>query len=106
MAFRVGQKVQCISYTHRPEAPGDIPRIGGIYTISNIFVEEDEECTVCEMLELIELDQPGDDIWMPGYWSADFRPIVSTDTDMAILEQIRRDVSNKILRPIFEDEQV
>jgi hypothetical protein len=35
-----------------------------------------------------------------------FRPVISTDTGMAILEQIRRDVTNKELRPIFQDEQI
>lgn len=106
MAFRVGMKVECVSYTHIPEAPGDVLTVGGIYTVSNVFIEEDENCEMVEMLELAELDQPGDDIWMPGYCSIDFRPVVSTDTGMAVLEGIRRDVSNKILRPIFEDEQV
>jgi hypothetical protein len=90
MAFRVGQKVVCVDDhdTYHVKA-GSIYEVEGVRGIYLVLVG-------------IADRGPGRD---PGMFKTRFRPVQSTDTGMAILEQIRRDVTNKILRPIFEDEQ-
>jgi hypothetical protein len=80
--------------------PGE-PTFGDIATIANIYRNRRGEC-----LELVEFPAPEDDENYAGFIAEVFRPVQSTDTGMSILEQIRRDVTDKNLRPIFEDEQV
>lgn len=106
MAFRVGQIVVCINA--RRSHPGrqwtaDKPIEGQIYTITGIgLISPIDGLPVIQLAEIRNDEERG----YVGYRASRFRPVVSTDTGMAVLEQIRRDVSNKILRPIFEDEQV
>jgi hypothetical protein len=71
--------------------------MGSIYTVTRtgMFLNT-------QWLTVAEADAEGD----YGFFADRFRPVVSTSTGFETLEQIRRDVTNKILRPIFEDEQV
>jgi hypothetical protein len=113
MAFRIGQKVV---YVSREKIPGEnIIRggfgklqIGRVYTIREI---DDLYLPYYNMvgIRLEERILPlvrweGAD-FEPATLAIRFRPVQSTDTGMAILEQIRRDVSNKTALPIREDEQ-
>lgn len=91
MAFRVGQKCVCIN-ANRAANPWHRanPLVKG-----HIYV-------VRELLGIGCMDIDGSG----RAWECErFRPLVSTTTGMAILEQIRRDVTNKELRPICIDEQ-
>lgn len=94
MAFRVGQKVVCVDDRPPDFDSRRLIELGEVYEISEVFETG---------LSLIEVSPHPAALW---FRKTRFRPIVSTDTGMAVLEQIRRDVTNKILRPIFEDEQV
>lgn len=89
--FRVNQQVVCVDDSlaanpwHRAN-PLVKNRVYAVYALAG------PEC--------IEVDISG-----RAWQNWRFRPVVSTGTGMAVLEQIRRDVTNKELRPIFEDEQ-
>src|SRR3954463_1422831 len=114
MAFRVGQKVVCVPHPDAlcgsGEGPG--PALGQTYTIRDVdrrmaphglplVLRFDE--IVGNRIKLS--DRLGGYEWEVGSDARNFRPVQSTDTGMTILEQIRRDVSNKTALPIKEDEQ-
>lgn len=89
MAFRVGQKVVCVDNSQW----GHRLTLNVVYTISALGTPWDDGLYVG--LE----ETPGKHELQ---WRARrFRPVVATG--MAILEQIRRDVTDKELRPIWED---
>jgi hypothetical protein len=118
MAFRVGQKVVCVDdggtnagiIVRRRDgkiAPFDGTlhglRKGQIYTVSGFDPPSYPE--FCQEQEIILSEINRGCPITRGFRSSRFRPVQSTDTGMAILEQIRRDVSNKTALPIKEDEQ-
>lgn len=109
MAFRVGQKVVCVDAS----ATGVTPRRGlffelklnAIYTIAWVGIH-DGELSV-RLLEIpVRKTFPGHLCREPSdfpFYARRFRPVVSTDTGMSILESIRRDASNGVQRKIRED---
>jgi hypothetical protein len=101
MAFRVGQKVARYCGEDSYGRPCEPPPLNVPVTISNIFIIEDGTVH----LEILEYPIPEDEEFYAGVRADCFRPVQSTNTGMAILEQIRRDVSNKTALPIREDEQ-
>jgi hypothetical protein len=108
MAFRVGQKVVCVDASANEERLRNwlghtLPVEGTIYTIRG-WTDGPRQHSPGILLEEIrhELSIFGTE---PNFRPWRFRPVQSTGTGMAILEQIRRDVSNKTALPIREDEQ-
>jgi hypothetical protein len=97
MAFRVGQKVVCVDASNQCACGCTVGlQKGGIYTVTKVIMDGAG----------IFVAESDPSVWRNGYAVTRFRPVVSTDTGMAILEQIRRDVTNKTALPIREDEQV
>jgi hypothetical protein len=108
MAFRVGQKVVCVkkgpwTIEARIDAAFWVPYLpqkGDVLTIRDI----DEGHL--RFVEIINPVRSFTNVTGEARFARhQFRPVQSTDTGMAILEQIRRDVSNKTALPIREDEQ-
>lgn len=113
MAFRVGQKVVCVD----AESPGrgrpmegqkkwaSSEKIvtGSIYTVRRIYT--DDYGVPALWLNEIRRARISVSFHGPnaGYGQWRFRPVVSTDTGMSILESIRRDASNGVQRKIRED---
>jgi hypothetical protein len=111
MAFRVGQKVVCVdaSSTGASVLRGPIYELKfqAIYTIAWVGIEN--SILSVRLYEIpVRHTPPGLTCNEPDDWpfkASRFRPVQSTGAGMAILEQIRRDVSNKTALPIREDEQ-
>lgn len=97
MAFRVGQKVERIGGTTRTGYA--IPPMHVPFTVSRRYLAPDGD----EVIDLAEFPSPETEEYLSGFAARFFRPIVSTESGMALLESIRRDVSNHILRPVRED---
>lgn len=114
MAFRVGQRVVCVNdkFSGQWRIVATTPKLRSVYEIREVLNWHFKEGTA-PALRLVEIvnpeinwsDAPQDE---PAFAIWRFRPVVEgkTDAGMAILEQIRRDVTNKELRPICHDEQV
>lgn len=92
-SFRVGQKVVWLGDVYALLHPGDSTEVddhpleeGGIYTISNLYVTDDEVV----MVELVEHPAPETDEFDAGFPAIDFRPAVSdgTETGMSILREL------------------
>jgi hypothetical protein len=92
MSFRVGQKIVCINAGHPRTLsqwwkelwhPFEHAVEVRIYTISNVYLLDDDE-----MVELIELPAPGTDVWAAGFYADGFRPVVERKTDISIFTKM------------------
>jgi len=108
--YRSGQKIVCVydglypGYIRGFSASEQIVK-GEIYTVLRSIVDDDGD----EILHLHEVcrDEESRTIWgdSAGYVATRFRPLIErkTDTGMAVLEQIRRDVESYVPHKIPED---
>jgi len=83
-AVKPGDMVVCIDASRTPDELryiaeygdcGGTPVSGGIYTVANIYIAYDGDV----MLELVEVSQPGNADWDPGFVAHRFRPVRRTD---------------------------
>lgn len=100
MAFRIGQKV--VKTHNNAESTCFGVRKGMVFTVAG-FCPAGHEAIGIFLCEVTVQEKPENRCTC--FDQRSFRPVQSTDTGMAILEQIRRDVSNKTALPIREDEQ-
>lgn len=110
MAFRVGQKVTRIAgftetspIAHNVLMGANYPSFGVVYTVRSINVWPAKTLLLLEEVNNEHIRLLIGSKLEPGFDVRGFRPVVSTSTGMAILESIRRDVSNHIPRPVRED---
>lgn len=90
--LHIGQKVVCIiEPDDDPDAPGDEVTRGGIYTVANIFITDDEFV----MLEFVEMHQPGSEDWWPGYEADYFRPAIERKTDISVFTELLKTKSRE-----------
>jgi hypothetical protein len=85
MAFRVGQKVECVCITMKMGAPIvgiEYPKVGNIYTVSRYFTGN----VGYPLITLYELDTRK----FPdrGFDASYFRPLVTKKTDISIFEKM------------------
>lgn len=105
MAFRVGQKVVTVAapwHSLGSACPWLAPDLNAVLTVRSIVPWDNGRGYSLRFNEIKNKFING---FEPAFSAVYFRPVQTTDTGMAILEQIRRDVTNKELHPICHDEQ-
>lgn len=92
MAFRVGQKVECIHHQPRRVAGGEYAELGGVYTvrghvpctdgIERIYLDEVHNRPMyCTAMGVIEF----------GFRASGFRPLVERKTDISVFTEMLTD---------------
>lgn len=85
--FHVGQKVEYIgpklTEAEEEEVGFALPKHGVPYTVTNVYSWFGEQ-----LIELLELPQPGNELAYPGFFARVFRPIVERKTDISVFTEM------------------